>query len=179
MERSILPFWIRESGKSNSDTRCFGCLSFLFFYWRQLCFGICRGYEVYQTHIREYKKGSYTIIDLYALENFERKEIWHGWDLAKSEDSKKYFKKHGEYYSNTIDRQLYSYRVFISEIVDVRKRERIEAALMLNAYQSYERWADLVPRGMSLKGRFNCEIPIIIKNKCHTNIIGIPDKIEI
>lgn len=132
-----------------------------------------------KTHIREYKKGSYTIIDLDALENFERKEIWHGWDLAKSEDSKKYFKKHGEYYSNTIDRQLYSYRVFVSEIVDVRKRERIEAALMLNAYQSDERWADLVPRGMSLKGRFNCEIPIIIKNKCHTNIIGIPDKIEI
>ena len=34
-------------------------------------------------------------------------------------------------------------------------------------------------KSMILTSLISCEIPIIIKNKCHTNIIGIPDKIEI
>lgn len=50
-----------------------------------------------------------------------------------------------------IERQLKTFRIFITEIQDIRKRERLEAALIFNMYVIKEPYADLIDRGMSLK----------------------------
>ena len=131
------------------------------------------------THLREYRKGNYNIFDMEAIKNSERVEIWHGWAEAKKEENKEEFIRNKEFYSNAIEKQLSNYRIFVTKIGDLRKRERIEAALMINAYTSKEPWADLAPRWMHLKGRYNDEMPIIIVNECHATIFGLPENIEI
>ncbi len=131
----------------------------------------------FSTHTREYRKGNYNVLDVNFAEKGERKEIWHGWNYARTHRE--------EYQANknailkAIDIQLNSFKIFISEVKDLRKRERIEAAIMLNLYNKKQHWAELADRGMFLKGRYNSEIPIILKNKCSKRIFGIPKKLEI
>lgn len=131
------------------------------------------------THIREYKYGGYNIFDMDALSRLERLEIWHGWAESKIEENKIEFKANYEFYSKAIESQLSNYRIFIATVDDIRKRERIEAAIMLNAYTSKEPWADIAPRWMFLKGRYNHEIPIQIENKSNSIILGLPNQLEI
>jgi len=50
---------------------------------------------------------------------------------------------------------------------------------MLSIYSSKEPWADLVDHGMALRGRFNDEIPIKVKNVCSYKIYGLPEEMEI
>lgn len=40
------------------------------------------------------------------------------------------------------EKEMTAYRLFISEIADRRKRERIEAAILINAYSSKEPLAE-------------------------------------
>ena len=129
------------------------------------------------THLREYRKGNYNIFDMDAIKNCERAEIWHGWVDAKK--NREEFKNNKDYYSKAIERHLSTYRIFVTEVPDLRKRERIEAAIMINAYVSKEPWADLAPRWMHLKGRYNCEMPIEAVNDCDFNIYGLPKVLEI
>lgn len=131
------------------------------------------------SHIREYKYGGYNIFDMDAISRLERLEIWHGWAESKIEENKIEFRNNYEFYSKAIERQLSNYRVFIATVDDKRKRERIEAAIMINAYVSKEPWADIAPRWMHLKGRYNHEIPIRIENKSKSIILGLPSYLEI
>lgn len=55
----------------------------------------------------------------------------------------------------------------------------IEAAILINAYSSKEPWADLIDGGMALRGRFNYEVPIEIKNVCSHKMYGLLGTIEI
>ena len=129
------------------------------------------------THIREYRKGNYNIFDMDAMQKCERLEIWHGWEDAKN--NREDFEVNKSYYSKAIERQLSNYRIFISRVEDLRIRERIEAAIMIDYYTSKEPWADLVPRWMHLKGRFNHEVPFEMVNQCGSQIYGFPRNIEI
>ena len=129
------------------------------------------------THLREYRKGNYNIFDMDAIKNCERIEIWHGWAEAKK--NREEFENNKEYYSKAIERQLQTYRVFVTEVPDLRKRERIEAAIMINAYVSKEPWADLAPRWMHLRGRYNYEMPIKAVNISDLKIYGLPNTLEI
>ena len=80
---------------------------------------------------------------------------------------------------DAVEKQLRAFRVFICEVFEPRKRERIEAAIMQNIYVSKEPWSELADRGMFLKGRYNSEIPIKIKNICSYIIYGLPETLEI
>jgi hypothetical protein len=128
-------------------------------------------------HTREYKKGNYNVLDVSHAIRGERQEIWHGWTYAK--EHREEFEKNRENILQAVESQLLTFRVFIAEITDVRRRERIEAAVMNTLYLSKEHWADVADRGMYLKGRYNSEMPIVIRNICRYKIYGIPTTLEI
>lgn len=129
------------------------------------------------THLREFRRGNYNIFDIEELKKCERVEIWHGW--ADGKKNREEFENNKAFYSEAIEKQLLSYRIFLSEVPELRKRERIEAAIMINTYVSKEPWADFAPRWMLLRGRFNHELPIQLTNYCETEIFGLPNQIEI
>ena len=129
------------------------------------------------THNREYKKGNYTVFDVQSAENGIRKEIWHGWTYAKTHQDE--FINNKKTILNAVQNQLNSFRIFIAEIPEKRKRERIEAATMQNIYSSKEGWSELADRGMFLTLRYNYEMPIEIKNICSSKIYGLSDTLEI
>lgn len=118
------------------------------------CIGVTKSMKQrLQTHTREYRKGNYNVLDVsYAIKG-ERQEVWHGWEYAKVHRDE--FEQNKDEILQAVDHQLRSFRIFITEIRDVRKRERIEASLMNNLYLSKESWAELADRGMFLKGRYN------------------------
>lgn len=131
----------------------------------------------FSQHTKEYFKGNYTILDVNSAKNGERKEIWHGWNYAKQHHDEFLNKKN--ILKGAIEYQLLSFNIFIAEVNEKRKRERIEASIMLNLYHTKEYWSDLADRGMHLNARYNSEMPILIKNICEYKIYGIPEYIEI
>jgi len=131
----------------------------------------------FSQHKREYMSGNYTVLDVKSAYNGERKEIWHGWGYAK--EHKDEFLRHKDYILSSVENELASYRLFITEITDKRKQERIEFAIIQAAYISKERWGDLVDGGMALRGRANYEKPIEAKNICSHKIYGVSEIFEI
>lgn len=128
-------------------------------------------------HKREYLSGNYTVLDVEAASNGERKELWHGWNYAKEHSDE--FTRYKDYILKAVGNELASYKLFITEITDKRKRDRIEFAIIQDAYISKEPWGDLVDGGMALNGRANYEIPIEVSNMCSCKIYGLSDTLEI
>ncbi len=128
-------------------------------------------------HTREYKKGNYTLLDVESAKNGLRRELWHGWQYAKEHQDT--FLENKDVILEFVEKELVSYRLFISKIVDRRTRERIEAAILINAYSSKEPCHDLIDGGMALIGRYNYEIPIEVTNVCSHKLYGLPEIIEI
>jgi len=131
----------------------------------------------FTTHTREYKKGNYTILDIDAIQKEQRKEIWHGWQYAKANQDE--FKNRKEIILNAVNEQLKAFQIFIAEVSDKRKRERIEAEIMYSIYQSKENWSEIADRGMHLKNRYNYEMPVKIKNQSEYKIYGLKEYLEI
>lgn len=128
-------------------------------------------------HTREYKKGNYTLLDVESANNGVRKEVWHGWQYAKQHQNE--YLKNKDIILELAEKELVAYRLFISEVTDRRIRERIEAAILINIYSSKKPWADLIDGGMSLRSRYNYEMPINVKNVCSHKLYGLPKSIEI
>jgi len=131
----------------------------------------------FSQHKRLYLSGSYTVLDVKSAMNGERNEIWHGWEYAKKHPDE--FARHKEQIIKSAQHELASYRLFIAQIEDKRKRERIEFSIIQNAYISKEPWGNLVDGEMALRGRANAEIPIEARNICLHKIYGLPEIIEI
>ena len=127
-------------------------------------------------HCRKYKTGNYTILDVKYAEDGLRKEIWHGWQYAK-ENQQEFIEKK-EAILNGAKKQLCSFRIFIAEVTDKRKRSRIEASIMNYIYNSKEHWSELADRGMALKERYNSEMPIEAKNISLNKIYGLTEILE-
>jgi len=122
--------------------------------------------------------GSYTVLDVEAAKKGERKEIWHGWGYAKEHQDE--FLRHKDYiFLKSVENELASYQLFVTEVGAKRIQERIEFAIIHHAYLSKEPWGDLVDGLMALRGRANDEIPIEIRNFFPRKIYGIPDTFEI
>lgn len=128
-------------------------------------------------HKREYMAGRYTVLDVTAAKRGERKEIWHGWGYARAHPDQ--FLRHKEEILKAVAAELAAYHLFITEVTDHRKRERIEFAIMQAAYHSKAPWGDLVDGGMAIRGRANREIPIEARNKCAHKIYGLAEVLEI
>jgi hypothetical protein len=131
----------------------------------------------FSQHRREYIKGNYTVLDIECAKIGERKEIWHGWEYAKAHHDE--FLEHKDYILKSVEKELGAYRLFITEVTDKRKRERIEFAIMQSIYSSKEPWADLVDGGMALRGRSNYEIPIEVRNISSYKMYGLPEILEV
>jgi hypothetical protein len=131
----------------------------------------------FREHTREYNKGNYTVLDVESAKIGVRKELWHGWQYAREHQQQ--FLEHKDDILEFVKNELTAYRLFITQIADRRKRERIEAAILINTYRSKEPWADLFDGGMSFRGRYNDEIPIKVKNICSYKLYGLPETIEI
>lgn len=128
-------------------------------------------------HTREYNNGNYSVLDVECAKRGVREELWHGWQYAKEHHNQ--FLEHKDFILALVRKELISYRLFITEIPDRRERERLEAAILVNTYGSKEPWADLVDGGMALRGRFNYETPIEIRNVCQHKVHGLPEIINI
>lgn len=131
----------------------------------------------FSQHRREFMSGNYTVLDVKSAINGERAEIWHGWGYARKHKDE--FLHHKDYILKAVETELASYRLFITEITNRRKRERIEFAIIRDAYSSKEPWGDLVDGGMAIRGRGNYEIPIEVNNICSHKIYGISEIFEI
>lgn len=131
----------------------------------------------FSQHTRDYRKGNYTVLDVEYAKIGERKEIWHGWEYAKQHRDE--FTENRDFILQFVEKELQAYRIFITEVPDRRKRERIEFAIMQSIYSSKKPWADLVDGGTALRGRFCEEIPIEVKNVCSYKIYGLPEEMEI
>jgi hypothetical protein len=131
----------------------------------------------FSQHRKCYLSGQYTLLDVASAEQGERLERWHGWEYAKTHQDQ--YLANADLIREFAIQQLTHYRVFVTATPDQRKRERIEFSIIHQAYASKEVWGDLVDGGMSLRGRFNYEMPIKAKNHCNHKIYGLPEKIEI
>ncbi len=131
----------------------------------------------FREHTREYNRGNYTVLDVESAKRGVRKELWHGWQYAK--EHRQQFMEHKDEILEFVKKELLAYRLFITPIADRRKRERMEAAILINTYSSKEAWADLVDGGMAFRGRFNDEMPIKVKNVCSHKLYGLPETVEI
>ena len=131
----------------------------------------------FSQHAREYKKGNYTVLDVECAKRGLRKEIWHGCGYAKAHQAE--FLEHRDIILKSVKKELESYRLFVTEVAEKRKRERIEFAIMQSIYTSKEPWADLVDGGMALRGRSNYEIPTEVRNVCSSKIYGLPEVLEV
>jgi hypothetical protein len=131
----------------------------------------------FSQHTREYKRGNYNVLDIECAKRGERKEIWHGWQYAKSHQDE--FANRKESILKAVDHQLSSFKIFVAEILELRMRERIESAVIQNIYTSNEPWAVLADRGMCLRGRYQFEPPISMKSNCKDVIYGLPGILEV
>lgn len=127
-------------------------------------------------HRHEYMTGNYTLLDVESAKKGVRKELWHGWQYAKEHQN--IFLENKDVILEMAESELSAYRIFISEVSDRRKRERIEAAILINSYSLREPWVDLIDGGMSFRSRYNYEVPVEVKNVCTHKIYGLPVSLE-
>jgi hypothetical protein len=131
----------------------------------------------FSQHTREYKQGHYNVLDVEYAQLGKRKEIWHGWQYAKTHQEE--FIERKEIILQAVDNQLSAFKIFVTEVPDLRIRERIECAIMQNIYTSSEPWAALADRGMCLRGKYHSELGITLLSKCQEPIYGLPNALEI
>ena len=131
----------------------------------------------FSLHTREYTVGNYTVLDVEYARIRIRQEKWHGWGYAREHRDE--FSRHKDYILQFVKKELEAYRLFITEVEDKRRRERIEFAIVQSVYGSKEPWANLIDGGMALRGRFNDEIPIEVRNVCSYKVYGLLEKLEI
>jgi hypothetical protein len=177
------PFSWPKYGKDPSDVIPNICGVYLFtFKYRDgylvYAAGITKSMKTrFSQHTREYKQGNYNVLDTEYAQNGLRKEIWHGWQYAKTH--KQEFIERKEIILQAVDKQLSAFKIFVTEVLDLRIRERIECAIMQNIYASSESWAELADRGMCLRGRHHNELAITLISKCTESIYGLPNDLEI
>ena len=132
----------------------------------------------FSQHTRAFFKGKYNVLDIEAAKIGKRKEIWHGWGYAKAHQDE--FEQRKEFILQAVNKQLLAYRLFIAEVSEERKRERIEAAIMISIYASKGTcWNNIADEGMHKIPRKDWEILIELRNCCDYKIYGLPVILEV
>jgi hypothetical protein len=132
----------------------------------------------FREHTREYMNGNYNVLDIDAAEHGYRREIWHGWGYAR--DHRDEFEAKRPLIVEAVDKQLERFRIFIAQIEDEpRIHERIEASVMNKLYCQLPPICELPDKNMQLAGRWDSEVPIIIKNNCESKLHGLPEYLGI
>lgn len=128
-------------------------------------------------HTFKYNNGEYNVVDVKSAQKWVRRDLWHGWEYAKKH--REQFLENKDLILGFVKDELTAYRLFITEVDDRRIRERIEAAILINAYSLKEPWTDIIDGGMHLRNRSSYETPIIMRNICPYKIHGLPETLEV
>jgi|ERR1022692_3866521 hypothetical protein len=137
--------------------------------------------ERFREHTREYMNGVYNVLDISAMQNGIKKQVWHGfWMRKRSPEKESEFVSRRFVIEDAVRKQLAGFRVFVANIgTKPRILERLEAAIMKNLYNQPTPFCDIPDRGMKLTKRGKSERPIVVKNKCSVTIHGLPLCLEI
>lgn len=127
----------------------------------------------FREHARKYMNGEYNVLDILAAQEGIRKEIWHGWGYARGHREE--FKEKQMAIQNAVQMQLAGFRIFVTDIQELRVLERLEAAIMNKLYEQAPPICDIPDRGMQLAPRWNSENPITVKSCCKVHLHGLPD----
>jgi hypothetical protein len=133
-------------------------------------------------HMRDYRKGKYTLFDCADLQKGKRTEMWHGMWTKKSTNTpemRKSFHSRSVELLPACDKLLSTFRIFLAPL-DVEKRilERLEAAIMNNLYSGEEPVCSIPDKGMFLAPRRKTEIPLIVDSVSSVSLLGLPKKFE-
>ncbi len=131
----------------------------------------------FKEHTRKYMNGEYNVLDISAVQQGVRKEIWHGWDYARRHREE--FEEQRSIILDAVQKQLAGFRIFVTDIEEPRVLERIEASVMNNLYKQQSPVCDIPDRGMRLAPRLPSEKSIVVKNNCNVLLHGLPVFLEI
>lgn len=132
----------------------------------------------FREHTYKYMSGDYNVLDIAAMKQGVRNEVWHGWGWTP--DKKAEFEKRKTEILNAVQKQLTGFRIFIADIgTQPRILERLEASIMNNLYVQPAPFCDIPDKGMMLAPRWDSEIPITVKNICECRLFGLPTNLEI
>jgi hypothetical protein len=132
----------------------------------------------FREHTYKYMSGDYNVLDIDAMQQGVRKEIWHGWGW--STEKREEFEKQKSIIHKAVHKQLMGFRIFVTNVgTKPRILERIEASTMNTLYQQPSPFCDIPDRGMMLAPRWNTESPILVKNKCAVMLYGLPPFLDI
>ena len=132
----------------------------------------------FREHTLKYMSGDYTVLDIIAMKEGIRKEIWHGWGWTPE--------KRTEYENRKLTiveaarKQLAGFRIFVANVgVQPRLLERLEASIMDKLYQEPSPFCEIPDKGMMLAPRLEAEEIIVVKNECSATLYGLPKHLEI
>ena len=132
----------------------------------------------FKEHTNKYMNGEYTVLDVTAVQQGIRKEVWHGWGYAKQHRDE--FEERKTVILDAIRRQLEGFRIFVGDVgEEPRMLERLEASIMDSLYQQPPPLCDIPDRGMQLSPRWDSEEPIVVESNCAETIHGLPSSLEI
>jgi hypothetical protein len=135
----------------------------------------------FREHTREYMNGVYNVLDIAAMKAGVRHQLWHGfWMIHRPRKRVAEFKRRQRAIQAAACKQLADFRIFAASI-SPRKRilERLEAAIMDCLYKQPKPFCELPDKGMRLMPRRKSEKPIIIKNRCSSDLFWLPGCLEI
>lgn len=133
-------------------------------------------------HNRKYLAGDYTVLDVDALQEGVRSEIWHGgsWSPGWSPEKRADFEERKEIILGALRKQMVTLRIFVTDVgTEPRILERFEAAIMDHLYQQPEPLYDVPDKGMRITPRRDFESSIVISNKSTSLLHGLPGSMEI
>ena len=132
----------------------------------------------FSEHTKKYRNGDYTVLDLHAIKDGKRKEIWHGWGWTP--EKKQDFKRRNEEILAGVDNQLAGFRIFVADIgIAPRILERLEAAVMNNLYKQPVPFCDIPDRGMQLAPRWDSELALVARFESPIILHGLPAELTI
>jgi hypothetical protein len=132
----------------------------------------------FSEHTKKYLAGDYNVLDIVAIQNGIRKEIWHGWGWTP--EKRENFEEKKSLILDAVEKQLEGFCLFVADIpTSPRILERVEASIMNILYHCPPPFCDIPDRGMMLAPRKADETPIMVKQNCELVLHGLPLNLEI
>ena len=126
----------------------------------------------FREHTRKYMSGDYSVLDVAAMQQGVRREIWHGWGWSPEKRAE--FEDRKSTILDAVRKQLAGFRIFVADVgVQPRILERLEAAIMSSLYKQPVPFSDIPDKGMMLAPRWKSEAPIIVNNQCAVILYGL------
>ncbi len=99
----------------------------------------------FREHTRGYMNGEYNVLDPSEVKRGVRKEIWHGWEYARTQ--RNLFEERKSEIQQAVKKQLAMFRIFVADVGNQpRLFERIEAAIMDHQAQLPSPFCDIPDR---------------------------------